>query len=175
MPTFVTVSQVEQTTNQGDQGSTTVDTSDLGSSTAVAEATSSAATLQELVSANTGSFSASDINISGTITGKLEYLIDFGQNTFDFKATQLLGGNFDGDSISVSNNGATLPSDSRTALTIGNGGDFTATRSQGCTNCSLKVEFPSTSSFNATVRDGPIDDAGSISGSTGETQLTVSE
>lgn len=168
VPTFVTASQVEQTAGQGDQGSSAADANDIASSNATSgNSASTVSTLQELVAANSGSVSGESIAFTGSITGSLEYFISFSDKTFDFKATALNGPGLTNDSIVVSNNGATLPQDSRTSLTIGNSGqDFSATTSTGCTSCSLEVQFPTTSTFNATVRNE------SSSGTTGNQDLS---
>lgn len=196
VPTFVTVSEVEQTAMRGDQGDATTDASDIGSSNATSSAAASdddatddedmadtptdplpdtddtaetVATLQEVIAANTGSVGDTGISITGAITGALAYYIDFGQRTFDFQASDLNGSGLAGASIGVDGFSAALPNDTRTSLTVGNNGEDFAARVTSCGSCSLSVKFPTTSSFNATVSH----DGGS--GTTGNTAFEVSE
>ncbi|MBP5857210.1 FecR domain-containing protein [Marivibrio halodurans] len=197
VPTFVTVSEVEQTATRGDQGDSTADASDIASSNATSSASSSdedgdsddettedmpsdplpdtddpaetVATLQEVIAANTGSVGDTGVSITGAITGSLAYYIDFGQRTFDFQASDLNGSGLSGASIGVDGFSAALPNDTRTSLTIGNNGEDFAARVTSCDNCSLSVEFPTTSSFDATVTH----DGGS--GTTGQTTFLESE
>jgi len=143
-PISTVLNQFEQTTDVGDQAGSAIDASTSASAAATG------VTLQEVLAVNSGT-AGQTIDISGTISGKLQYFFDFSARTFDLQATDLQGGGLASSSIKVLGGSATLPSDSRRALSVGNNGEDFAADVTNCDNCSMSAVFPSTSSFKVTV------------------------
>lgn len=139
---FSGVGQVMTNTQSASQASQT--------SSDVASASGNVVTFGDIIAAHSGAsnIGASNVPVTGTITGTFNTNISFSTREFDIQFSNLQGGGLATSSFGIADDGVVL-SDGASGVNIGGSG--VAAEETNCASCTAVVTFTSTNSLSATI------------------------